>query len=109
LHGSIDPVKICSCYNGEHGDECEHGREHQTVDGDAGDGVHPAMIHQWKNTELLWDELFPAEQTRIVAVLVERVECHGRVRCSASRRRPRSQDAGRRHAESCESASQAAL
>ena len=30
----IDPVKTCSCYNGESSDECDDGRQHQTLDGD---------------------------------------------------------------------------
>ena len=33
--GCIDPVKICSCYKGEGSDECDYGRQHQTVDGEA--------------------------------------------------------------------------
>ena len=35
----IDPVKICSCYKGEGSDEHDYGREHQTVDGQAENGV----------------------------------------------------------------------
>jgi hypothetical protein len=35
----IDPVKICSCYKGESSDECDDGRQHQAVDGQAKDGV----------------------------------------------------------------------
>lgn len=31
----IDPVKICSCYKGDGSDECDDGRQHQTVDGEA--------------------------------------------------------------------------
>ena len=31
----IDPVKICSCYKGEGSDECDDGRQHQTVDREA--------------------------------------------------------------------------
>lgn len=31
----IDPVKICSCYKGEGSDECDDGRQHQAVDGEA--------------------------------------------------------------------------
>ncbi len=31
----IDPVKICSCYIGEGSDECDDGRQHQTVDSEA--------------------------------------------------------------------------
>ncbi|ETD81595.1 hypothetical protein U716_10505 [Rhodobacter capsulatus B6] len=31
----IDPVEICSCYKGEGCDECDDGRQHQTVDGEA--------------------------------------------------------------------------
>ena len=31
----IDPVKICSCYKGEGSDECDDGRRHQAVDGEA--------------------------------------------------------------------------
>jgi hypothetical protein len=34
-HICIDPVKICSCYKGEGSDECDDGRQHQTVDGEA--------------------------------------------------------------------------
>ena len=49
----------------------------------------------------LWDELFPAEQARIVALLVERRgHRHGRAERPAARgrpRRPRARDAGRRH------------
>ena len=33
--GCIDPVKICSCYKGERSNECDHGRQHQTLDGEA--------------------------------------------------------------------------
>ena len=36
----------------------------------------------------LWDELFPAEQARIVQLLVERVDVHGRRRGPASDERP---------------------
>lgn len=35
----IDPVKICSCYKGEGSDECDDGRQHQTVDCQAKDGA----------------------------------------------------------------------
>ena len=35
----IDPVKICSCYKGEGSDECDDGRQHQTVDGEAEDSA----------------------------------------------------------------------
>ena len=49
----------------------------------------------------LWDELFPAEQARIVALLVERVDIgtDGLQRPAARGRprRPRARDAGRRH------------
>ncbi len=31
----IDPVKTCSCYRGERSDECDHGRQHQALDGEA--------------------------------------------------------------------------
>ena len=35
LRSCIDPVKICSCYKGEGSDECDDGRQHQAVDGEA--------------------------------------------------------------------------
>lgn len=31
----IDPLKICSCYKGEGSDECDDGRQHQTLDNQA--------------------------------------------------------------------------
>ncbi|MFC3061694.1 hypothetical protein, partial [Paenirhodobacter populi] len=30
----IAPVKICSCYKGERSNECDHGRQHQALDGE---------------------------------------------------------------------------
>jgi hypothetical protein len=35
----IDPLKICSCYKREDSDECDDGRQHQTVDSEAKDGA----------------------------------------------------------------------
>ena len=35
----IDLVEICSCYKGEGSDECDDGRPHQTVDGEAQDSA----------------------------------------------------------------------